>query len=165
MDLLGKTLGQYQLVEVVHAGENVVYKGFQSAFNRYVAVNVLSSIHAADPTFIQQFKQDMQRSAALEHPNILSVYDYGQQDDVLYIVTPFVEGGTLQGQISHYYSLQQAQQIVQPITEALDYMHSLGLVHGNLKPSNILIDTQGQPLLTDFGYTQGIDVGWQENVY
>ena len=165
MDLLGKTIGQYQLVEVVHQGDNVVYKGFQPAFNRYVAVKVLSSIRAADPTFVQQFKQDMRRMAALEHPNILSVYDYGQQDDVLYTVTPFVEGGTLQEQISHYYSLQQAQQIVQPIAEALGYMHRQGAVHGNLKPSNILIKAQGQPLLADFGYTQGIDVGERENVY
>jgi serine/threonine protein kinase len=165
MDLIGKTIGQYQLIEVVHQGENVVYKGFQPAFNRYVAVKVLSPTRAADPVFVQQFRQDMQQLATLEHANILSIYDYGQQDGVLYMVTPFVDGGTLQERIGQYYSLQQAQQIVQPITEALGYMHRQGAVHGNLKPSNILIGAQGQPLLTDFGYTQGIDVGERENVY
>ena len=167
LNLSGQTLGQYQLLEIIHEGDNDVYKAFQPVTNRTVAVKVLGASQAGDPTFAQQFQQDMQFIAALEHPNLLPVLDYGQQNGWLYLVTRYVDSGTLQDRLSQgfQYNLQQAQQLVGPIANALDYLHSKGAVHGNLKPANILIDSQGQPLLTDFGYSQGIDLGQQENAY
>jgi serine/threonine-protein kinase len=166
-NLVGQTLGQYQLIETIHDGANTVYKGFQPGMNRYVAVKVLDSTQAGNPAFVQQFQQDMQFIASLEHPGLLPVLDYGQQDEWLYLVTRHVESGTLQDRLTqgYQYNIQQAKQLIHPIADALDYLHSKGAVHGNLKPANILIDQQGQPLLTDFGYTQGIDVGQQENAY
>ena len=166
-NLAGQTLGQYQILEIIHTGANTVYKGFQPGMNRYVAVKVLDSSQTGNPAFVQQFQQDMQFIAGLEHPGLLPVLDYGQQTEWLYLVTRHVESGTLQDRLSqsYQYNLQQAQQLIRPIADALDYLHSQGAVHGNLKPANILIDPQGQPLLTDFGYTQGIDVGQQENAY
>ena len=164
-DLLGKTIGEYQLIELIHQGQNTIYKGFQPSTNRYVAVKVLRQSLAADPTFVQQFHQDMERIAGLEHPNLVRVYDYGQQDDLLYIVTRYVETGTLKDRLPPALSLQGAQAMINPIAQALDYLHARNIVDGNLKPSNILIDSQGQPLLTDLGYTQGIDVAGQENIY
>ena len=83
----------------------------------------------------------------------------------MYIVSPYIETGTLQERLPPPFSPQQAQAILNPVAEALDYAHRMGVGNGNVKPSNILIDAQGQPLLTDFGYVQGIDVGWQDNVY
>jgi len=164
-DLLGKTIGEYQLIELIYQGQNTIYKGFQPSMNRYVAVKVLRQSLAADPDFVQQFHQDMERIAGLEHPNLVRVYDYGQQDDLLYIVTRYVETGTLKDRLPPAMSLQGAQAMINPIAEALDFLHGQGVVDGNLKPSNILINEQGQPLLTDIGYSQGIDVAGQENVY
>jgi serine/threonine protein kinase len=164
-DLTGKTIGQYQLIEVIHRGQNTIYKGFQPSMNRYVAVKVLNPSLAADPAFVEEFRQEMGRIAALEHPNILSIYDYGQQDELLYIVTRYVDHGSLRNRLPPAYTPHQAQGIIKPIAAALDYLHSQGIVDGNLKPTNILIASDGQPLLADLGYAQGIDVGEREQVY
>ncbi|MDH3675974.1 MAG: serine/threonine protein kinase, partial [Anaerolineae bacterium] len=96
---------------------------------------------------------------------ILPVYDYGQQADLLYIVSRYIETGTVQDRLSQYYIPTRAQQLIAPVAQALDYMHGRGVVHGNIKPANILLDAQGQPLLTDFGYTQGLDVGGRDRAY
>ena len=163
--LVGKTLGQYQLVEIIHQDENTVYKAFQPSLNRYVAVKVLNPARSRDLDFAQQFRRDMQLIVGLEHPNILPVYDYGQEEGLLYLVTRYIETGSLKDRIPPAFSLEQAQQMINGITDALDLIHSRGVIYGNLKPANILIDELGQPQLTDFGYTQGIDVGEQESVY
>ena len=164
-NLVGQTIGQYQIVELIHRGENTVYKGFQAKMNRYVAVKVLNPSLAANPAFVQTFQQNMQRITALQHPNILPIYDYGQHGELFYIVSQYVETGTLQQRLPPPFSLQQAQAMLNPIVEALEYAYPLGVGHGNVKPSNILIDAQGRPLLTDLGYVQGIDVSGPENVY
>ena len=165
-DLLGQTIGQYQLVEVIHQGDrNVVYKGVQPDMNRDVAVKVLSTSLAADNAFAQQFQSEMQLIAGLEHGNILPVYDFGQKENLFYIVTRFVEGGTLKDRLSQYYALPSAQGMIHSIALALDYVHSRGLIHGNLKPSNILIDQFDQPLLADMGAFQNIGFDPQHNVY
>jgi serine/threonine protein kinase len=165
-DLLGKTIGQYQLVELINEGDrNLVYKGFQPAMNRYVAVKVLSPSLAADQAFVQQFQREMQAIAGLEHPNILPVYDFGQEEGLLYMATRYVEGGTLRDHLSQFYALPSAQRMINSVAKALDYIHSQGMIHGNLKPSNILIDQEGQPLLADFGAFQNIGFVTQGNVY
>jgi serine/threonine protein kinase len=164
-DLTGQTIGQYQLIEQIHQGQNTVYKGYQASMNRYVAVKVLNSALAANPAFVQAFPQNMQRITALQHPNILPIYDYGQQGELFYIVSQYVETGTLQDRLPPAFSPQQAQAMFNPIVEALNYAYPLGVGYGNIKPSNILINAQGQPLLTDLGYVQGIDTGGVENVY
>jgi serine/threonine protein kinase len=164
-DLIGQTIGQYEFIELIHQGANTVYKGFQASMNRYVAIKILNPAVAANPDFGQRFQQDMQRITGLQHPNILPVYDYGQQGELLYIVFPYVETGTLQARLPPAFSPRQALAMLNPMAEALDYAYRLGVGHGNIKPSNILIDAHGQPLLTDLGYVQGIDVGGQENVY
>jgi len=164
-NLVGQTIGQYQILEIIHEGENTVYKGFQPSTNRYVAVKILNPAQSADPAFAQQFQRDMQTITRLQHPTLLPVLDYGQQNGLLYQISPLVEGGTLESRLAQYYPLPQAQTLVAAIAGGLDYLHSQGLVHGNLKPANILLSPQGQPLLTDFGYTQGVDLGVQENAY
>jgi chitodextrinase len=165
-NLVGRTLGQYQLVEIIHQGENTVYKGFQPSLNRYVAVKVLNPALSQDLQFAQRFRQDMQQLVSLEHPHILTIYDYGQAEGVLYMVSRYIETGSLKDRLPPAFAPQQAQTILNQIADALSLLHSRGIIHGNLKPANILIDELGQPLLTDFGYTQGIDAGTaQENVY
>jgi serine/threonine protein kinase len=165
MDLLGKTLGQYQLIEIIHQGENVVYKGFQPELNRYVAVKILPPARARDPAFVQQFRKDMELIRSLKQPNILPLYTYGQQEGLLFLVTRYIETGTLQERLPEYYTPARTPQIVSPVADALAYIHGRGAIHGNLKPANILIDPQRQPLLADFGYSQGVDLGGQDNAY
>lgn len=168
MELLGRTLGQqYQLVELIsHSEKNLVYKGFQPAENRYVAVKVLSPARAIDSVSVQQFQQELQLISGLSHPNILPVYDYGRQDEILYYVTQFVEGGvTLSDKLPLYHAPHRARPVIQALTNALDYVHHQNLLHGNLKPANILIDENGQPLLTDFGAFQHVGAASEASPY
>jgi serine/threonine-protein kinase len=167
-NLVGHTLGQYRLEELIHEGDNDVYKAFQPGMNRHVAVKVLDPALAGYPNFNYQFQQDMQFFASLEHPNLLAIYDFGEQSGWLYQVTRYIESGTLRDRLAQAtspYTVQQAQQLIEPIAAALDYLHSKGAVHRNLRPSNILIDTHGQPLLSDFGSSQGLDLGRRKDVY
>jgi len=161
----GQTIGQYQLLELISQGENSVYKGFQPAMNRYVAVKILAATRSGDPAFVQQFYRDMEQMAQMQHPNVLPLLDHGQHNGLLYLVTPFIEGGTLKTQMAQYYAPQRAMQLLKTISGALGYIHQQGAVHGNLKPANILIGVRGEPLLTDFGFTQGIDFGAGEGAY
>jgi serine/threonine protein kinase len=130
-----------------------------------VAVKILNPSLAANPDYVQTVQQDLGRIAGLEHPNILPIYDYGGQGDVYYIVSRYVETGTLKDRLPPAFSLEQAGAMLNPIADALEYAYRSGVGQGNVKPSNILIDAQGRPLLTDLGRVQGMDVGGQESAY
>ena len=101
-NLVGQTVGQYQLVELIHQGENTVYKAFQPSTDRYVAVKMLSPARRGDPAYVQQFQQDMQVAATLQHPNILPIYDFGQYNQYLYTVTPYVDGVTVETNMGQF---------------------------------------------------------------
>jgi serine/threonine-protein kinase PpkA len=165
MGLQGKTIGQYQLIELVHQGQNTIYKGFQPSMKRQVAVKTFSPSLAKAEAFIQQFEWEMELIVELEHAHILHVYDYGQVDDLLYTVTPYVEGGTLQDRLPPGLSPQATRAMIDPISAALDYAHTWGVVHGNLKPSNVLFDSHGQPLLADMGAFHNARFAARNNAY
>ena len=154
-ELTGKTIDQYQFVEII--GENdtaQIYKGFQPSMNRYVAVQVLKPDVAKDPAAVQQFTRQGELLAQMQYPNILPVYDSGQQEGLVYRVSRYAESGALQDHVSWFYNLSAAQGLIDGLTSGLEYIHGQGYVHGNLKPSNIYLDEQHQPLLTDFGFPQ-----------
>jgi hypothetical protein len=152
-DLSGKTLGKYQIHSPLgQGGMAAVYKAFQPGVERYVALKILPRQYASDPEFTGRFEQEAKVIAQLQHPHILPVHDFGQADGYTFLVMPLVETGTLADLLKGFaLPLGKIRTIISQIGDALDYAHSQGLIHRDVKPSNILIDRRGNCLLTDFG--------------
>ena len=150
-DLVGTELGPYQLRDVIgRGGTAVVYQAYQPALDRFVAVKVLQPTH--DPQFIMRFKREARAIAQLQHPNILPIYDYGEQGGLLYLVLQYVEHGvTLANLLGHPLAPAPALRLMGHILDALDYAHRRGVVHRDIKPANILMPSPHWPMLADFG--------------
>jgi len=158
-DLTGKQIGSYQIVAPLgEGGMAAVYKAYQPAMDRYVALKILPRYFANDPQFISRFQQEAKILAKLQHPHILPVFDFGEEDDYTYIVMPFIESGTLVSLMrGEPLSLAQIRRVISQAGDALDYAHLRGLIHRDVKPSNILIDERGNCLLMDFGLAKIIE--------
>lgn len=158
-NLTGKQFGQYRIIEPLgEGGMAAVYKAYQPSVDRYVAIKVLPQQFAKDPNFISRFEQEARILAKLQHPHILPVYDHGQADGYTYIVMPLVAEGSLTDfLVNNKPTLTDIQRIISQIGDALDYAHSQGIVHRDIKPGNILIDTRGNCLLTDFGIAKMLE--------
>jgi serine/threonine-protein kinase len=154
-ELIGKSIGQYKILEQVgKGGMATVYKGYQASLDRVVAIKVLPSYFAHDETFRDRFVQEARAVAKLNHPHILPVYDYGDTSDATYIAMEFVSGGTLKSWMKPPMSLADTLRILEQVASALDYAHARGIVHRDVKPTNILMrdnEAQSDALLTDFG--------------
>ena len=152
-DLSGRSFGPYRIVAPLGAGGMAaVYKASQPAVDRHVALKVLPRHFAQDREFLGRFEQEATILASLQHPHILPVHDYGESDGFTFIVMPFIKTGTLADAIDeHPLPLAQIIRVITQVGDALDYAHARGLVHRDVKPSNILIDERGNCLLADFG--------------
>ena len=150
---MAKSIGRYELqAELGRGGMAAVYRAVDSRTNREVALKLISQQLSRDPAFAARFAQEAKAVAALEHPNIVFLYDSGEADGWLYLVMRYMKGGSIKEQISQgSLPLQQAYDVVQRIGGALDKAHSKGIVHGDLKPANILLDEDQEPYLSDFG--------------
>ncbi len=158
-DLTGKQLGPYQVVAPVgEGGMAAVYKAYQPGMDRYVALKILPRHFASDPNFAGRFTQEAKVLAKLQHPHILPVFDFGEADGYTYIVMPFVQSGTLVDLLKgRPLALKQVRSIASQVGDALDYAHSQGLIHRDVKPSNVLVDSRGNCLLTDFGIAKIVE--------
>ncbi|MBI3169567.1 MAG: serine/threonine protein kinase [Chloroflexi bacterium] len=158
-DLTGRQIGPYQVVAPLgEGGMAAVYKAYQPAMDRYVALKVLPRHYANDPQFINRFRQEAKVLARLQHPHILPVFDFGDVDGYTFIVMPYVEGGTLVGIMKgEPLPLAQIRRVISQVGDALDYAHVRGLIHRDVKPSNILIDERGNCLLMDFGLAKIVE--------
>lgn len=155
--LVGRTLGQYEILEELgRGGMATVYKAYQPSLGRYVAIKVLPPYHAEAEVFRARFLREARAVARLEHPHILPIYDFGHEGELSYIVTKYVEGGTLKDQLGEPFDLQRAAAIITQVAAALDYAHDQGIIHRDVKPSNILLDHGEWALLTDFGLAKMI---------
>jgi serine/threonine protein kinase len=153
MSLIGKSLGQYRVVERLGAGGmSTVFKAYQPTLDRYVAVKVLSLSNVPDSVFLQRFTREAQVLAKLTHPNIVQVYDFGEQDTLFYIVMEYVDGGTLEALLRQgALSVPEAADFVIQAASGLEYAHLQGIVHRDVKPANMLLRKDGHLLLSDFG--------------
>ncbi len=153
-DLTGQRLGQYQIIERLSKGSvATIYKAYQPKLERYVAVKVLSPQVIDEGEFVERFAQEALAVAQLDHPNIVPVYDFDRLGDTVYLVMKYVEGGTLKELMvsSRPLDLTLVVELTSQIGAALGYAHKRGVIHRDVKPSNVLIAEGPWALLTDFG--------------
>lgn len=150
--LVGKSLGQFRIVERIGAGGMaMVFKAYQSTLDRYVAIKVLPAYHARDPIFLKRFVQEARSVAKLAHPNIVQIHDFGEQDNITYIVMEYVDGGTLKDRLRRPMAVAEAVDYIIQAAEGLDCAHRNGIIHRDVKPANMLVRKDGHLLLSDFG--------------
>ncbi len=152
-DLVGRTFRSYDILrELGTGGMAVVYLGRQTPIDRLVAIKVIAAHYSQEPDFRARFDQEAKTIARLEHPHILPVIDYGEEDFGAFLVMRYVEGGTLETRLKGGpLALAEAHEMLSKIAAALDHAHAAGVVHRDLKPANILLDERDNPYLTDFG--------------
>ncbi|MDW8300678.1 MAG: protein kinase, partial [Anaerolineae bacterium] len=153
-DLVGRQLGQYLITGVLGSGGMAtVYRAQQTSVKREVAVKVIETKLTRNPEFVKRFEREAQTVAALSHPHILKLFDFGNQDDLLYLVMELVSGGSLAARLRERGKLdaQEAAAYLEQVGKALDHAHARGVVHRDLKPQNILLDQDGNAILSDFG--------------
>ncbi|HVU13696.1 MAG TPA: serine/threonine-protein kinase [Phototrophicaceae bacterium] len=157
--LVGQKLGKYEITELLgQGGMATVYKGYQRDVERFVAVKVLPPHPGQDGSFVERFRLEARTIARLQHPHILPLYDYGDENDVLYLVMSFVDGGSLADRIRQgAIPLRETQQLFQQIAAALDYAHRHNVIHRDIKPDNILLDRENNALLSDFGIAKLVE--------
>src|SRR5437899_846411 len=151
--LIGKSLGQFRIVLHIGAGGMAsVFKAYQPTLDRYVAIKVLPAYHARDPIFVKRFTQEARSVAKLAHPNIVQIHDFGEQDNITFIVMEYVESGTLKDRLKERaLTVPEAVDFVIQAAEGLDCAHSHGIIHRDVKPANMLLRKDGHLLLSDFG--------------
>ena len=161
MDLEGKILGnRYEIIEKIgNGGMATVYKSKDRVLNRYVAVKILRDEFTTDEEFIKRFRIEAQSAASLTHPNIVSIFDVGNEGSLYYIVMELIKGKTLKeiiteenGPLPWKWSLN----VVTQIASALETAHKNNIVHRDIKPHNIIITEDGIAKVTDFGIAKAV---------
>ncbi len=159
--LVGQTLGKYEIIALLgQGGMATVYKGYQQEVDRFVAVKVLPPHPGQSAEFVERFRLEARTVARLQHPHILPLYDYGSENDILYLVMAYVDGGSLSDRIRRgALSLSEAQHLLEQVADALDYAHRQNVIHRDIKPDNVLLDREGHALLGDFGIVKILEEG------
>ncbi len=160
--VVGETIAErYELEEVVgHGGMSTVYKAHDSLLERYVALKVLHQQYNEDEDFVERFKREARSVAQLQHPNIVTVIDRGEEDGRQYIVFEFIDGENLKELVVRKGRLdvRDALEIALEIARGLAFAHENGLVHRDVKPQNVLLNGDGRAKVTDFGIARSLDV-------
>lgn len=154
-NLLGQSLGRYHIHEQLgEGGMAIVYKAYDTRLERDVAVKVIRTEKLTLETMgrtLKRFEREAKALAKLTHPNIVAITDYGEHDEKPYLVMPYLPGGTLKQRLGKAIPWEDSVRLLIPIARALYYAHQQGVIHRDVKPSNILITQSGEPMLTDFG--------------
>lgn len=146
-------IGRYHIEESLGSGAfGAVYQAHDPQLDRKVALKVPHDIHLNNPRFVKRFLNESKACACLQHPHIVPVFDAGQDGQRYYIASAFIAGETLDAAIGRQkLDLRQAARIVMQLADALAYAHKQGIVHRDVKPDNVMLDTGGEPHLMDFG--------------
>lgn len=160
MNRIGRFLNnRYEIIESIGVGGMAdVYKALDHTLNRYVAIKVLKEELNSDETFVKKFRQEAMAAASLSHPNVVNIFDVGQEDSINYIVMELCEGVTLKeyirrkGKLEIYETINIAIQIANGIQAA----HDRGIIHRDIKPQNVIITTDGKAKVTDFGIAKAV---------
>ncbi|MFN2526338.1 MAG: protein kinase [Actinomycetota bacterium] len=151
---------RYRLAEkLATGGMGVVYEATDERLGRKVAVKILKSELAQDPTFVERFRREARAAAALSHPNIANVFDYGEEDEHRFIVMELAEGVDLSRLLREEGPLspERALGITEQVCDALAHAHSAGLIHRDVKPGNIVVGAGDRVKVTDFGIARAVD--------
>ncbi|GAA0495277.1 serine/threonine protein kinase PrkC [Salinibacillus aidingensis] len=153
---------RYKILNAIGGGGMAnVYLGHDTILDRKVAIKALRMEYAHDEEFIERFRREAQSTISLSHPNIVSIYDVGEEDDndnIYYIVMEYVRGMTLKQYIQQYGPLpaEEAVDVMKQITSAISHAHHNEIIHRDIKPQNILIDNKGNAKVTDFGIAMAL---------
>src|SRR4030042_2550032 len=157
--MIGRTIAHYSIIEKLgEGGMGAVYKARDERLDRFVALKVLPAEKMADPERRRRFEQEAKSASALNHPNIVTIYDIGQADDVHFIAMEYVTGRTLDDRIGPKgLPLNDALALAIQIADGLGKAHAAGIIHRDLKPSNIMITTDGLVKILDFGLAKLVE--------
>ncbi len=157
-NLVGRTLGKYRLVaRLGRGGMAEVYKAYQPGLDRYIGIKVLHAHLVDDQDFIGRFEREALAIGKLRHANIVQAVDFDRDGDIYFMVMEFIDGPTLKDElkarknINKPFSREEIARIFGALCSAIDYAHSRGMVHRDIKPANVMISSEGQVVLTDFG--------------
>jgi CheY-like chemotaxis protein len=170
--LVGTFINGYQIGNIIgEGGVGTVYQAYQPSIGREVAIKVLRQKYVNNTEFIRRFQTEAELVARLEHPHIIPLYDYWHDANGVYIVMRWLRGGSLRDVLHQHGALNLSQSIhlMDQIAEALTVAHSVGIIHRDIKPDNILLDERGNAYLTDFGIAKNvlsgdIDISQDQNL-
>lgn len=158
--MIGRELGQYKiLAEIGRGGMGIVYKAYQTSLNREVALKVLPAQLSVDENLVKRFHREAEAAARLSHPNIVQIFDINEIEGIHFFAMEYLKGETLTQKMEREgaLSIREAVRIASLVTEALSYSHSEGIVHRDIKPGNIMIDSHGHVKVTDFGLARAME--------
>jgi serine/threonine protein kinase len=160
--VVGETIaGRYEVEELVgHGGMSSVYKARDALLERHVALKILHDQYSGDDDFVERFKREARSVAQLQHPNIVTVIDRGEEDGRQYIVFEYIDGENLKEHVVRKGRLEvrEALEIALEVARGLAFAHEQGLIHRDVKPQNILLNGDGRAKVTDFGIARTVDV-------
>lgn len=162
--LIGKSVNGYKILERIgHGGMSEVFKAQRAGSPEPIALKLLHAFHADDPSFLYRFNREAEAMIALDHPNIVRVFDFDTQGDTPYIAMQYWSGGTLKDKFREMRDLgrilpfDKSFRIVLEMADALAYAHSRNMIHRDIKPANILFAPDGRAILTDFGIVKTLN--------
>lgn len=170
--LIGQQLDHYLIQQALgHGGMARVYKGIDINLKRPVAIKMIAEGLRTNATYAQRFEREAQSVANLKHPNIVTVFHFGKHDGLYYLVMEYIDGADLDIILNNYerngelMPHQDVIRILGAVADALDYAHGQGVIHRDVKPSNIMLERDGRPVLTDFGLALRLSEGTRGDTF